>query len=146
MLSMLWRLPFALAFVSFAHAQSAGTVVTPSELQWVKGRVAGVERANLVGAPGKPGPAVWRAKLPANYVAQPHTFPDDRTYTVMSGTMHLGWGTQFDEAKLKALPAGSFYTAPANTPHFFSTKAEELVLQITGTEPSGIRLVNPPKK
>ena len=141
---------FALALASSAAAaQDPGRTVTPSELQWKSGRVPGLERANIIREPGKPGPVVWRLKFPANYTAQAHTYPDDRTYTILSGIWYLGWGTKFDEAKLKALPAGSFYAAPANVPHFFATKVEPVVVQVTGTEPSGVRFVDPahaPKK
>ena len=75
---------------SVAIAQDSGRTVTPSELQWKAGRVAGLERANLVGEPGKAGPAVFRLKFPPNYTVQAHTYPDDRTYTIMSGTWYLG--------------------------------------------------------
>jgi quercetin dioxygenase-like cupin family protein len=134
---------------SVASAQDSGRAFTPSELQWKAGRVAGLERANIIGEPGKPGPTIWRLKFPANYTVQAHTYPDDRTYTILSGTWYLGWGTKFDEAKLKPLPAGSFYAVPANAPHFVATKAEPVVVQVTGTEPSGVRYVDPshaPKK
>jgi hypothetical protein len=38
--------------------------------------------------------------------------------TVLSGVFATGYGETFDNAKLKILPAGSFYTEPANVPHF----------------------------
>jgi quercetin dioxygenase-like cupin family protein len=144
-----------LCFVAFvvvsstATAQNAGLTITPTELQWKAGRVAGLERANLVGEPGKSGPVVFRLKFPPGYTVQAHSFPDDRTYTVLSGTWYLGWGTKFDDAKLKPLPAGSFYTLPANVPHFVGTKADPAIVQVTGSEPSGVRYVDPshaPKK
>jgi quercetin dioxygenase-like cupin family protein len=152
------RVPNLLGLLSFvvllvacstATAQNAGLTVTPAELQWKTGRVAGLERANLVGEPGKPGPAIFRLKFPPGYTVQAHSFPDDRTYTVLSGSWYLGWGTKFDDAKLKPLPAGSFYAIPANVPHFVATKADPVIVQVTGTEPSGVRYVDPshaPKK
>jgi hypothetical protein len=43
---------------------------------------------------------------------------------------------------LKILPAGSFYTEPANLPHFIEIE-EDTVLQVSGTGPSGRKFVNP---
>ena len=123
----------------------AQETITPTDMQWKAGRVAGLERANLVGEPGKPGAVVFRLKLPANYKLQPHTFDDHRTYTVLSGTWYMGRGTVFDEAKLKALPAGSFFSVPANAPTFAAAKGEPVVLQVTGTEPSAARFLDAKK-
>jgi len=43
---------------------------------------------------------------------------------------------------LKILPACSFYTEPSNVPHFIEIE-EDAVLQVSGTGPSGLKLVNP---
>jgi hypothetical protein len=40
------------------------------------------------------------------------------------------------------LPAGSFYTEPANVPHYIEIK-QDVVLQVSGTGPSGRKYVNP---
>ena len=61
----------------------------------------------------------------------------------------MGYGDKFDTAKLKALPAGSFFTEPANVNHFSVTKEDGLVVQVTGVGPSATRFVDPehaPKK
>ena len=50
---------------------------------------------------------------------------------------------EFDESKLKALPAGSFYTEPPNGNHFAMTKGDGVTLYITGTGPTGTAYVNP---
>ena len=47
-----------------------------------------------------------------------------------------------DEKALTALPPGSSYTEPPNTPHFARTR-EEVVLQIVGYGPSSTTYVNP---
>ncbi len=56
----------------------------------------------------------------------PHTHPEERTYTVIAGTWHIGLGDEFEPAKLKAFPAGSFYVLPANLPHFHWAKAGDV--------------------
>ncbi len=126
-----------------ALSQQAGVMVPPDRLNWTRaGRVQGVEQALMIGDSSKPGGYVYRGKLPANLNIPPHAHPDDRTYTVISGTFYVGWGTTFDESKLVALPAGSFYTEPANVPHFKATKAEPVVLQVSGQGPSGMAFIN----
>lgn len=123
--------------------------ITAEELKWGPGRVPGQELAPLVGDGTKPGPYVQRVKFPPNYVLQAHSHPEDRTYTVISGTWYVGYGDKLDPAKLKALPAGSFHTEPANVSHFVVTKNEGAIIQVTGTGPTATNFVDPahaPKK
>jgi hypothetical protein len=61
---------------------------------------------------------------------------DSREVTIISGVFATGYGEKFDSEKLKVLPAGSFYTEPANLPHFIEIR-EETVLQVSSTGPSG---------
>jgi len=89
-----------------------------------------------------------RVKFPAGQVVQAHSHPDDRIYTVISGTWYIGWGEKFDESKLTALPPGSLYTEPAKVTHFITTK-EDVVVQVSGTGPTATDFVDPahaPKK
>ena len=123
--------------------------ITTEELKWGPGRVPGQEIARVIGDSTKPGPYVERIKLPANFTVQAHSHPDDRTYTVISGTWYIGYGDKLDPAKLKSLPAGSFHTEPANVSHFVVTKKEGAIVQITGTGPTATKFVDPahaPKK
>jgi quercetin dioxygenase-like cupin family protein len=133
-----------------AHAQDSGRTVTPAELQWKPSpRVKGLEIADVIGDAAKPGPYVQRVKFPPNFTVQAHSHPEDRQYTIISGTWYVGWGDKFDETRLKALPAGGFYTEPANVPHFVTTKGESVTVQITGTGPTAVKYVAPadaPKK
>ena len=123
--------------------------ITPKELKWGPGRLPGQELARLIGDSTKPGPYVERVKFPANFTVQGHSHPEDRTYTVISGTWYVGYGDKLDPAKLKALPAGSLHTEPANVNHFVVTKEGGVVIQITGTGPTATRIFDPaqaPKK
>ena len=120
-----------------AGAQDAGRTITPAELQWKPSiRVKGLEQADLIGDSTKPGPYVQRVRYPANFVNPPHSHPEERTYTVISGTWYVGWGTKLDESKLLALPPGSFYTEPAGDAHFAFTGAQPAVVYITGQGPT----------
>jgi Domain of unknown function (DUF4437)/PQ loop repeat len=132
-----------------ALAQTAAPAVvalTPAEMKWQsQGGLAapGMEQLNLAGDPAKPGPYTLRLKFPKGFRIEAHTHPDSREVTVLSGTFATGYGEKFDPAKLKILPAGSFYTEPANVPHYIEIK-EEVVLQVSGTGPSGRRFVDHP--
>lgn len=120
--------------------------ITPPEMTWVsQGPLAapGMEQLNLVGDPSKPGPYTLRLKFPKGLKIAPHTHPDSREVTVLSGVFATGYGETFDGAKLKILPAGSFYTEPADVPHYIEIK-EDTVLQVSGTGPSGRKSVNSP--
>ncbi len=132
---------------AWAQSRPPGTVVvTPDKLTWkASPRVAGVEAAGLVGDSTKQGSYVERVRFPANFKVQSHTHPEERTYTIISGTWYVGWGDKFDEAKLIGLSAGSFYTEPANVPHFVATKGEPVVVQISGTGPTATKMLDAPK-
>ena len=117
--------------------------LTPEELRWGPGRVPGHDIAPLIGASNKPGAYVERVRFPAQTTSPPHSHPEDRSYTVLSGTWYVGFGDTLDTAKLKALPPGSFYTEPANVPHYWVTQGEAVVVQISGQGPSGTRFVKP---
>jgi Domain of unknown function (DUF4437) len=117
------------------------TIVTPDELKWVKGPLA--VRAVIAGDDKKSGLYVFRARFPANFKAEPHFHPDEKINMVISGTLLVGFGEEFDESKMKALPAGSIWTEPAKQPHFVWAKDGEVVIQVMGNGPSGTTLVKP---
>src|SRR5258708_34260004 len=124
-------------------AAPAAVALTPVEMKWQsQGGLAasGMEQLNLVGDPAKPGPYTLRLKFPKGFRIAPHTHPDSREVTIVSGTFATGYGETFDAAKLKILPAGSFYTEPANVPHYIEIK-EDVILQVSGMGPSGSRFV-----
>jgi Cupin domain. len=127
-------------------APSAVTL-TPVEMKWTsQGALAGpgLEQLNLIGDPAKAGPYTLRLKFPKGFRIPPHTHPDSREVTILSGMFATGYGESFDNTKLKILPAGSFYTEPAHVPHYIEIK-EDTVLQVSGTGPSGRKFIIPPE-
>lgn len=94
--------------------------------------------AVLVGDPSKAGPYVVRVTLPAGVKLMPHTHPEDRIYTVISGVFYIGVGTTFDAEKLHAYPPGSVIVLPANTPHFHWAMSGDYTTQVSGFGPLGI--------
>jgi quercetin dioxygenase-like cupin family protein len=142
-------LVMGVVLVGTAMAQTVATgpvALTPAEMKWQSqgGLTApGMEQLNLVGDPAKSGPYTLRLKFPKGLRIAPHTHPDSREVTILSGTFATGYGEKFDPARLKILPAGSFYTEPANVPHYIAIE-EEVVLQVSGTGPSGRKFVERP--
>ena len=98
--------------------------------------------AGTSGVSGKPGMYVLALRAAPNMTIQAHSHKDDRVATVLKGTWYFGYGQKFDEKALKALPPGTSYTEPPNTPHFARTK-DEVIIQIVGYGPSSTAYVNP---
>ena len=123
---------------SLACGEEATVLKFPQEIKYnASGK--GVETAVLYGDPSKPGLYVVRLKLPAGAKVMPHIHPGEaRTMTVLSGTLYFGFGTEFDETKLKPYPAGTFFSELPTTPHFVAAKEGEVIFQATGIGPSGM--------
>ena len=102
---------------------------------------SGIQTRTLKGDATKPGIYTIQLTIPANVRIQAHTHPGDRVATVISGTWYIGYGAKFDDAKLKPLTAGSFYTEPPSVAHFAKTGNEPVVLQITGNGPTGTEYI-----
>jgi quercetin dioxygenase-like cupin family protein len=104
--------------------------------------VAGIQTVVLKGDPNQAGVYTIMLRVPAHTQIAAHSHRDDRVATVISGTWRIGYGDRFDESKLKALPAGSYYTEPPNQTHFAETGEEPVVVQITGFGPSSTDYVD----
>jgi hypothetical protein len=99
--------------------------------------------AGIYSDPAKPGPYAFRVHAQAGHRLAPHTHPDERTVTVLSGTYWSGIGETFADDKLHAFPAGSFYVIPAGVPHFSAVLDGEVEFQEAGVGPSAHDLVTP---
>jgi hypothetical protein len=130
--------------VAAGDVPKEAVLLTPDKFQYKPNpKIPGLERAAMIGSDTAPGPYLYRTKFPPNFKLEAHGHPDERRYTIVSGTWYIGWGKKFDESKLIALPAGSFYTEPANIPHFVATKGDGAVIEISGTGPSKQIWVDP---
>ncbi len=105
--------------------------------------IASIQTVVLKGDPNQAGVYTIMLRVPPHTRIAAHSHRDDRVATVISGTWRIGYGDKFDEAKLKALPPGSFYTEPPARNHFAETGNEEVVVQITGYGPSSTNYVDP---
>jgi quercetin dioxygenase-like cupin family protein len=132
-------------------APSAELRLTPAEIATLSqggagpgsSGVAGIQTSVLAGDPTKAGPYTIRLSAPANTRIAAHSHRDERTAVVISGTWFFGYGDKADEARVKALPPGSFYTEPAGDHHFALTRDEPVVVYIFGQGPTDTVYVDP---
>ena len=132
-------------FATVALAQTSALEparLTSEELRWVL-LPNGNYRADLAGDDKKSGMYAYRVLFPRNFRNQPHFHPDDRIVTVLSGTLYVGFGEQFNENTMKGLPAGSIWTEPMKQPHYVWAKDGEVVIQVIGVGPSAVILILP---
>ena len=83
----------------------------------------------------------YRVRLEPGARIPPHTHPDTRNSTVLKGTLWVGFGESFDEDAMVAIPEGSLYLAPADTPHFLWARDGAVEYQESGLGPSGTRIL-----
>jgi len=132
---------------AMAAQPAAPQPILPEALQW-----AGppdnpqLEGAWVVGAETEPGPYALRVKLAAGGRIPPHTHPDTRYSTVLSGTLYVGFGTDADDASLVAVPAGAVYVAPGEVPHFLYAKDGDVIYQEGGAGPTATVPVQRPNQ
>ena len=124
--------------------ESAFRSILPEDIEWKPFPAFPPEArlAVLVGDPTQPGPYVVRVKVPSGVKLMPHSHPEDRIYTVMSGVFYIGLGEQFDGEKVKAYPPGCLVVLPGDTPHFHFAKSGEYVTQVTAIGPLGLEYMD----
>ena len=108
--------------------------VTPEQVRWFTPPYYndGRQRAQLLGDSSQGGSWVDRVKIPAGARSLAHTHPQDEIVTVIEGTWYLGEGKEFDDARLKGYPVGSFIVIPAGVPHFVAAKGGSVIVQVNG--------------
>ena len=111
------------------------SIKLPDQIDWVA-NPSGSETAVLVGDPAKPGLYVVLNKWKAHHNSKPHSHPNDRFITVISGTWWVGTGSDYDPDGLKPVPAGSFVTHYGNEVHYDGAKDGDTILQIVGMGPA----------
>jgi pimeloyl-ACP methyl ester carboxylesterase/quercetin dioxygenase-like cupin family protein len=105
--------------------------------------LSAIETRVLKGDPSRPGLYTIQLRVPAHTRIESHRHPDDRVALVVAGNWYLGYGDHFEEAALKELPPGSFYTEPPNLPHFARTGNTPAIVEISGVGPTGTFYVAP---
>lgn len=102
----------------------------------------GAFSATLDGSTSAAAPYTIRVHIEKGGKIMPHTHPDTRVVTVVSGELCYGFGAVFDPDGCKLYPEGSYFLVPANAPHYGFGKTGEAVYQESGVGPSGFIPVN----
>jgi hypothetical protein len=144
LLSIVVAVTFVVMPPLWAGEHSDHMIFTPADVQWadIPSLPGGAKIAVLEGPITEAVPFTFRIKFPANFKVPPHWHPAVERVTVLSGTLHLGKGDAFDQAKATALPAGSISIMQPKINHFAWT-SEETIVQLSGMGPWGITYVNP---
>lgn len=106
------------------------------------GLPSGSQVAVLAGDPGKAGPFVIRAKMPAGYTIPPHSHPTMENVTVLSGDLTVGMGDKLAPEAGAKLKPGDFISLEAKMNHF-AKSTNGAVIQISAQGPFEITYVNP---
>jgi mannose-6-phosphate isomerase-like protein (cupin superfamily) len=138
---------FAVAIATFATQPSlAQNAFTPDQVKYGPAPPflqPGAQLAVLEGDPmAASGDFTVRLKMPDGYKIAPHTHPNRENVTVLSGTLKVGMGDQFDATKMMSFGAGSFaYLDPSM--HHYAAASGETVIQIHGMSPLKVNYINP---
>ena len=111
------------------------SITIPKDIKWVATN-GGNEQAVLMGDPTKPGLYIVLTKWPPHRNSRPHSHPNDRYITVLSGTWWVNTGSDYDPDGMKPVSAGSFVTHFAKQMHYDGAKDEECILEIVGMGPA----------
>ena len=128
-----------------AAAAGSHVMMPPGDLKWGEAPPslpAGAKMAVVSGDPTQAQPFVIRAQVPAGYKVPPHWHPGTENLTVLSGTVALGMGEQFDESTMTQLGAGGYASLPAEMRHSFLSKTAA-TFQVHGMGPFVVNYVNP---
>jgi ketosteroid isomerase-like protein len=123
----------------------AHVAAAPASLKWGDGPPSlppGGKIAVISGDPSKAEPFVIRAQVPAGYKVAPHWHPGDENLTILSGTVAVGMGDSWDDAKLENAGVGAYVGLPAQMKHFFLARSAS-TFQVHGMGPFVINYVNP---
>jgi len=133
-------LPAILGSIPTAAQQVDATAATPESVKWNPAPFPGIMIAVAAGNPTATGMYAIFVKFAPGAKAQPHTHPDQRIVTVLSGTIRVGIGPEINEGKAAVLRPGSVVIIPADAPHYGWTTEGEAILQEVGTAPTGTQI------
>ena len=127
-----------------AQGTASHSMITPDQLQWkdVAALGPGVKLALIEGPMNEAVPFMVRIKFPAGAKVPAHWHPAIEHVTVMSGTLNIGIGDNFDESKVMRFPLGTVTIMQPKTTHFAFFN-EETILQVHGVGPWEVNYVNP---
>ena len=95
-----------------------------------------VQIATVFGDSTKPGLYGIVIKWPPHNNSRPHSHPNDRYVTVLSGTWWINTGAKYDPDHMVPMKPGSFIIHHAGEIHYDGTKDEPAMIYIVGMGPA----------
>jgi quercetin dioxygenase-like cupin family protein len=118
---------------TIAHSEEFSAVaVSSDELLWTK-VAEKIWFSQISGKESTPGMYVYRVKFEKGHKNEPHYHTDERVVTVLSGSIYVGFGEEFNESEMVKLSVGGVYTEPKKFPHYVWAKDDDVVLQVVGS-------------
>jgi quercetin dioxygenase-like cupin family protein len=119
---------------------------TPDQMKWGPPPPfvpPGAQVALVEGDPSAPsGDFTVMIKMPDGYKIAPHWHPQRENVTVVSGSIKVGMGDKWDDAKMMLFPAGSFAYLDPDMHHYAQASGPTLI-QVHGMSPLQFHYVNP---
>lgn len=141
-----WMLACAVMLLATTSAlpKDAWLLRQPADLEWRQSDSLppGAMVALLEGDPSQPGFFTMRIKMPDGFRVPPHSHSQQERVTVLSGTLNLGHGDDFDPKATRALGPGTYSSMPPGMTHF-AWMTGEVVLQLSTMGPWTVTYVHP---
>lgn len=137
-------LPYAASAQDTSSQQNQEVVALQADqIDWKDSPyIPNVKIAMLTGDPAKSGFYIYRIKYPNSYFQlAPNYQPNITTYTVLSGTFHMGFNKTFDKDAATSLPVNSVVIIPPKGVRYAWSDAETIV-QISGMGPALPTFIN----
>jgi quercetin dioxygenase-like cupin family protein len=119
-----------------AELDPKALVVVPFDKLDYKGQPNGPQVATVFGDSTKPGLYGQVIKWPPHTGSRPHSHPNERYITVLSGTWWVNTGAKYSPETMVPMKPGAFIIHRANEIHYDGTKDEPAMIYIVGMGPA----------
>jgi quercetin dioxygenase-like cupin family protein len=119
-----------------AEIDPKSITITPFDKLDFKGTPGQPLIANVFGDPAKPGLYGIVIKWPPHTNSRPHSHPNDRYVTVLSGTWWINTGAKFSPDTMVPMKPGSFIIHHAGEIHYDGAKDDPAMIYIVGMGPA----------
>jgi quercetin dioxygenase-like cupin family protein len=128
--------PAALAPAAHAEIDPKSITIVPFDKLNFPGDPTKPQIATVFGDSTKPGLYGIVIKWPPHANSRPHSHPNDRYITVLSGTWWINTGTKYNPDTMVPMKPGSFIIHHAGEVHYDGTKDEPAMIYIVGMGPA----------
>ncbi|MEP7210537.1 MAG: cupin domain-containing protein [Alphaproteobacteria bacterium] len=146
--ALLASLMAALGAAACAQAPSPSPAASGAANPWMAGvtfapmgSAVSAEATTVAGSQREAGLYTIRVHVAKGGSIAPHTHPDPRILTVVSGEVFYGFGATVDISNAKLYHAGDVFTVPANLPHWAQASTSDVVYQEAGMGPTAFKPV-----